>query len=200
MVNKISRAPAPCPRLDGSSTIGRRISPNPNYTDWARMPKWKKLEAAALLCGLNPDFAWRTHNSHSGVRLPHDQQDNYDYVRKLVNRAPYSRHDDTPPGWLAWANGLKLPVPLELEKQVECFCPKKQSSASALICDETACREKLIAMMKDEPNNPRPKGEVRQEHFPDLRERMFDRAWVAATKEAGTPNWSKPGRRKKAGS
>lgn len=64
---------------------------------------------------------------------------------------------------------------------------------------ENRCRQWLVAMMKANPNNPRPKAIVRADalaKFLGLSGRAFDRAWDKAIDEAAAPKWRASGRRR----
>jgi hypothetical protein len=55
--------------------------------------------------------------------------------------------------------------------------------------------------MRADPDNPVAKERVRREHFPNLPNRAFERAWAQAVKKTKAAKWSKAGPRKgKAGS
>lgn len=72
--------------------------------------------------------------------------------------------------------------------------PVQQTKVGA----ENQCRRWLAAMMKEAPNQPRPKLDVRekaQKSFPGLANRAFDRAWHAAIRESRAEKWRAPGRR-----
>jgi hypothetical protein len=168
-----------------------------DFAYWARMPKWEPEEAAALLLVLDPAFMAGEPEYYCGPRA-----EGYQKLYYLTQRAFIAGQIDRPYGpaqWIAWAKKLDFPIRPELEKQVTRFWPDKQSAASARIRDKTACKKELVAMMEAEPQNPLPKDEVYSNHFAHLPKRMFDNAWAAAVEEAGTPKWSAPGRRRKAG-
>jgi hypothetical protein len=64
---------------------------------------------------------------------------------------------------------------------------------------ETACKGWLTALMRAEPDRPRPKEEVWAEashKFPGLAQRAFERAWRDAAKDSGADAWRRPGRRR----
>jgi len=63
---------------------------------------------------------------------------------------------------------------------------------------ENQCRRWLVAMMRENPNKPRPKAAVCAEalaKFRGLGKRGFSRAWDAAIREANALKWRDPGRR-----
>src|SRR5262245_43839954 len=65
---------------------------------------------------------------------------------------------------------------------------KTPSPPAGTVGAEYSCRSWLIDLVKTDPHNPRPKGEVRKEakgRFPALSNRGFDRAWTWAINEAG---------------
>jgi hypothetical protein len=62
--------------------------------------------------------------------------------------------------------------------------------------DETRCRQELVAMMGENPDQPTPKAELKA-LFPGVTQRQFNSAFTAAVKEAQAWAWSAPGRRRK---
>jgi hypothetical protein len=195
MVRKWSRALAPIPALKGSAPGGpRAMSLKRDFANWAIMRSWTEFEAAALLCGLDPDSV-----RDNTWWLPCDKDAEFHRMTRLTWRATDERNfgwPRTPARWLAWAKKLGLPIPPELEAGVKRFWSEKQSATSVRISDETACREALVSMMKNAPDNPQPKAEVRQAQYSELPERTFNRAWASAARQANTPKWSAPDRRK----
>lgn len=65
------------------------------------------------------------------------------------------------------------------------------------IAAERTCEKKLIELMKASPDKPIPKERMRQDHFPDLSKRSFERAYTKAVMESGATKWSASGRRSK---
>ena len=63
---------------------------------------------------------------------------------------------------------------------------------------ESACRRWLTNTMRENPEAPRPKKQVRaeaQEQFPGLGRNAFDRAWANVIVNSGAEAWGKAGRR-----
>jgi hypothetical protein len=165
-----------------------------NFACWAKMPYWTAEEAVCLLLELEPGVS---------PRYLDDDYEAYEveYPRLLIlaQRAfddGQIGHPGTPAQWLDWAEKNVDQIPPELAERVHYFWPEKQSAASVKICAETACMNKLIAMMKVSLDNPQPKDEIQTKHFPGLPTKSFRRAWAAAIREAKASKWARPGRRK----
>ncbi len=169
--------------------VSSKLAPD-QVAYWLKLPEWTSEEAAALLCGVDPDVL-------CGVEPVLweflGQPDEINKLRRRIERmAPRDRRSGVPPGkWLALAKKYDICVPLELETQVG------PAATGARICDETACKEKLIELMKNAPDDPIPKSEVHKTHFSTLPKRTFNRAWTEAIRLADAPKWSAPGARKK---
>jgi hypothetical protein len=78
--------------------------------------------------------------------------------------------------------------------------PHESSEAAPLnsISKETACRGWLTKIMRENPDQPRPKKQIRAEahdNFPGLGKNAFDRAWARALEDSGAMAWGAPGRR-----
>lgn len=123
MVNKWTRAPAPVPALHGSAFTGED-GLNPDFAKWAKFTEWTACEAAALLCGLDPDYASRTWSRYSSPTryLPRDKKAQYDGLRQLAERTPPSDFryglGAAPASWLAWAKKYDIHMPPELEAEI----------------------------------------------------------------------------------
>jgi hypothetical protein len=92
--------------------------------------------------------------------------------------------------WKKWFEKLNLDWPLH-------FNPTAGRKAVwSTIKDQKRCESWLTEKMRADPDNPIPKKRVREEHFLDLSERAFERAWGNAVKKADAPMWSTGGRRK----
>jgi hypothetical protein len=64
------------------------------------------------------------------------------------------------------------------------------------IASENECRLALVRLMKEQPDTPIAKSELRK-RFPRVSTRGWNRAYLAAATEANAPAWSAPGRRPK---
>ena len=61
---------------------------------------------------------------------------------------------------------------------------------------ESECRRALTEMMREAPNDPRPKKEVYAELGQTIGWRPFTHAWASAKRDARAPTWGAPGRRR----
>jgi hypothetical protein len=64
----------------------------------------------------------------------------------------------------------------------------------ATVLDEIQCIEELTKMMKEFPDSPETKEEVRK-RFPNMTDRSFESAWKEAVRRSGSHKWSARGRR-----
>jgi hypothetical protein len=80
------------------------------------------------------------------------------------------------------------------------FAPQQRSRTRARqegrVSGETACRKRLTAMMREHPENPVPKRDLRG-MFSGVSGRGFERAFAGAVADSGAVAWSASGRRKK---
>jgi hypothetical protein len=71
----------------------------------------------------------------------------------------------------------------------------KWPSRSATVRMEKNCMRRLVELMRASLDNPRPRSEVKKQYFPDVPDRMLERAWSNAAVESGAAKWSQGGRR-----
>ncbi len=117
MVNKWTRAPAPVPPLRGGISRGEDVL-KPDFADWAKMPYWKETEAAALLCGVNPDLIKRLQWVASDS-LKKQYDDIWRQAYRAIGRYNFGGWPPTPASWLAWAKKYDHPCPAELKAAVD---------------------------------------------------------------------------------
>jgi hypothetical protein len=111
-------------------------SPNANFSYWAKMSEWNYEEAAAVLVGINPNRL-KLDEAKLRVSVTADALSRYKGIRELAIRA-YSDIDfqGSPPAkWLEWARKISLPIPVQLEAEVQ-----KQQIASQPKKDEFGAR------------------------------------------------------------
>jgi hypothetical protein len=95
-------------------------SPDANFSYWAKMSEWNYEEAAAVLVGINPNRL-TLDQAKFRVSISGAARDRYKGIRELALRA-YSDIDfqGSPPAkWLEWARKINLPIPVQLEAEVQ---------------------------------------------------------------------------------
>ncbi len=208
MIRKLSRAPEPVPALRNSaSSKTDTVSLKPDFVQWAKFVEWKGHEAAALLCGLDPEYASRTWSLYGSPThyLPRDQQAQYAGLRKLAERtAPIEYHRGAPPvRWLAWAKKCGRPIPAELGAAIEKYEGSTASGElpdrrTSLASSESKCERWLIGEMRKSPDfRPQKKDTYFEQAkllFKGLSGHGFCRAWANAVTDTGATAWSKAGK------
>jgi hypothetical protein len=94
--------------------------PDANFSYWAKMSEWNYEEAAAVLVGINPNRL-KLDEAKLRVSVTADALSRYKGIRELAIRA-YSDLDfqGSPPAkWLDWARKIHLPIPVQLEAEVQ---------------------------------------------------------------------------------
>jgi hypothetical protein len=95
-------------------------SPDANFSYWAKMGEWNYEEAAAVLVGINPNRL-SLDEAKFRVSVSGAARDQYKGICELALRA-YSIVDPqgSPPAkWLEWARKINLPIPVQLEAEVQ---------------------------------------------------------------------------------
>jgi hypothetical protein len=103
--------------------------PEADFAYWAKMGTWEWHEGAAVLVGINPNLTGDEAKLRSSVNR--QALIKYKGILDLAVRAyaDLDRHGSGPEEWLDWARKINLPIPPELETQVERLRSSSQTAS-----------------------------------------------------------------------
>jgi len=101
-----------------------------DFVYWAKMDLWTLREGAAVLVGINPNLTRDDAKLRSSLKK--EAFVRYEGIYELACRSyVHLDHDGAEPAeWLDWARKINLPIPPQLETEVERLRSAVQSKAS----------------------------------------------------------------------